>query len=118
MRNDLQHVLIERERIGSLKRSRKTALRLGPGGDGGEDCDGAVVIASWGRGGYGYWDGKELNREPRASRRFLEKSVGRSWNKMYSEIREQMDQSRAIGFHVLQQEQFDKSAGGFRTRKS
>ncbi len=99
MRNDLQHLLVERERFGSLKRSRKTALRLGADG---EDCDGAFVIASWGRGGYGYWDGKELNENLAPLRRFLEKSVGRSWNKIYSEIREQMDHRRATGLHILQ----------------
>ena len=34
--------------------------------------------------------------------RFLEKSVGRNWNKVYSEIRERIDPRRAIGLHVLQ----------------
>src|SRR5439155_25177038 len=78
------------------------ALRLRPGSAGSESCDGAIVIASWGRGGYGYWDGKELNENLAPLRRFLEKSVGRSWNKVYSEIREQLDHRRATGFHILQ----------------
>jgi hypothetical protein len=99
LRNDLQHLLVERGRIGSVKRSRKTALRLRPGE---EDCDGVLVIASWGRGGYGYWDGKDLNENLAPLRRFLEKSVGRSWNKVYSEIRQQLDHRRATGFHILQ----------------
>ncbi len=99
MRSDLQHLLVERERIGSTKRSRKTGLRLGPGA---EDCDAALPIPAWGRGGYGWWDGKELNENLGPLQRFLEKSVGRSWNKVYSEIREQVDHRRAIGFHILQ----------------
>ena len=102
MRKDLQHLLVERERFGSLKRSRKTALRIKPSSAGAEDFDGALVIPSWGRGGYGYWDGKELNENLAPLRRFLEKSVGRSWNKVYSEIREQVDHRRATGFHILQ----------------
>jgi len=102
VRYDLQHLLVERERIGSAKRSRKTALRLGPAAGDGDDCDDVLVIASWGRGGYGYWDRKELNENLGPLQRFLEKSVGRSWNKVYSEIRQQLDHRRATGFHILQ----------------
>src|SRR4051812_44167695 len=96
VRKDLQHLLVERGRFGSARRSRKTALRLGPGS---EDCDATLHIAAWGRGGYGYWDGKDLNENLAPLQRFLEKSVGRSWNKVYSEIREQLDHRRATGLH-------------------
>src|SRR4051794_20976984 len=102
MRKDMQHLLVERERIGSVRRSRKTRLRLGPDIDVGDDCDGALVVAGWGRGGYGYWGSKDLNENLSPLRRFLEKSVGRNWNKVHSEIREQVDHRRTIGFHVLQ----------------
>lgn len=35
-------------------------------------------------------------------KRFLEKSVGRPWNKVYSEICENMDKRKATGLHIFQ----------------
>src|SRR4051794_27335855 len=98
MRKDFQNILVERERIGSSKRSRKTALHLKAEAD----IEAHPGFPGWGRRGHGYYQGKELNENLKPFERFLEKSVGRNWNKVYSEIREQIDPRRAIGLHVLQ----------------
>ncbi|MEY2538336.1 MAG: hypothetical protein QOG67_2076 [Verrucomicrobiota bacterium] len=106
MRNDIKFLLVERPRIGSRKRSLKTGGSLKAGVDYGDDFDAgpSVLPSSIAANG---WSQKELNENLRPLYQFLRKSVGKPWNKVYSEIREQIDPRRTIGFHVLQHvEQF------------
>src|SRR5258708_6483526 len=106
MRNDIKFLLVERPRIGSRKRSLKTARSLKAGVEYSDDFDaGPSVLPS--SIAANRWSQKELNENLRPLYQFLRKSVGKPWNKVYSEIREQIDPRRTIGFHVLQHvEQF------------
>lgn len=101
MRSDIQYLLVERQRRGSGRPSLKTGARLPVGVEYGDDYDSGPRTARCSRGAYGWWP-KELNENLRPLYQFLEKSVGRSWNKVYAEIREQVDPRRTIGYHVLQ----------------
>jgi hypothetical protein len=101
MRQDMQRVIVERPRIGSWRPSEKTGLRLRGAGEYGDDFDSGPRRVSGGRGRHNWWVQKELNENLRPLLRFLRKSVGRSWDKVYSEIRECIDPRKAIGAHVL-----------------
>lgn len=49
------------------------------------------------------WDDlKELNEYLNPLYRFLEKSIGRSWNDIYSEIRTNINPNSAVQYHILQ----------------
>lgn len=47
-------------------------------------------------------DLKELNEYLNPLEKFLEKNVGRPWNSIYSEIREQINANSAVQYHILQ----------------
>jgi len=47
-------------------------------------------------------DLKELNENLAPFYRFLDKQVGRPWNNVYSEIREQINANSAVQLHILQ----------------
>jgi hypothetical protein len=100
MREDFQHILVERERIGSKNPSRKTGALIRADVD--EDDDTGPSFLPMGRGRYAWADQKMLNENLRPLRNFLIRSVGRNWNKVYAEIRQRVDPRRAIGLHVLQ----------------
>src|SRR5438552_1137389 len=106
MRNDIKYLLVERQRVGSGNRSLKTARSLKAGLEYSDDFDAGPSVQRSSRAAYG-WNMKDLNENLRPLYQFLRKSVGKHWNRVYSEIREQVDPRRTIGFHVLQHvEQF------------
>jgi hypothetical protein len=48
------------------------------------------------------WDAKELNENLNPLRRYLEKSAGRPWDKVYAEICERINPNSAVQNHILQ----------------
>lgn len=118
MRDDIAKLICERQRIGSRSKSIKTALKLDPtlDYDSGDFDWGPTYVSSArhrqeGRCNpvavnmgkkKGPGDSKNLNENLRPLFQFLEKSVGRPWNDVNSEIRSRIDIRRAIGYHVIQ----------------
>lgn len=100
MRSDMKKLLCERQRIGSSAPSMKTGKRLNPNLDY-EDYDtGPSRISSSRRRQHG-WLSKELNENLNPLERFLYAAIGRPWNDVYSEIRENLRPSSAVDYHVL-----------------
>jgi len=101
MRSDMQKIIVERPRYGSTMRNHKSARRLAPGQVGlamevGGDYDGGPSRASSAR------RDKWLNENLAPLRRYLQKQIGRPWDKVFSEIRATLDTRSAIGLHVMQ----------------
>lgn len=92
MRSDMAKVIVERPRHGSRLRSVKFAARVRPAGDV-EDFDLAPP---------GDRDEKSLNENLAPLRRYLDRQVGRPWDKVYSEIRANLDTRKATQLHILQ----------------
>lgn len=102
MRPDMHKVIVERPRRGSRMTNVKTGARYSPAlirtaMDQLEDFDGGGC-----RHPGHVADGKALNENLAPLRRFLERQVGRPWDKVYSEIRAGIDTRSAIGLHVMQ----------------
>ena len=93
MRSDMSKVIVERPRWGSWLRSTKFAARVSPQGDV-EDLDVAPPSREP--------DRKSLNENLAPLKRYLDKQVGRPWNKVYSEIRANLDTRKATQLHILQ----------------
>jgi hypothetical protein len=104
VRTDIQKLLCERERIGSTERSQKTRLKLNPNLEYSDDFDSGPLRVSSARRRqeYGGLRHKQLNENLNPLQRFLEASLGRHWDDVYSDIRRNIDPRRAIGLHVLQ----------------
>jgi hypothetical protein len=93
MRSDMSKVIVERPRWGSRLRSTKFAARVSPRVDV-EDFDLAPPPRDR--------DQKSLNENLAPLKRYLEKQIGRPWNKVYSEIRANLDTRKATQLHILQ----------------
>lgn len=95
MRPDMAKVIVERPRWGSRLRNGKSRLRLRAGELAGdlnvELRSDAVKLQD-----------KALNENLAPLRRYLERQVGRPWDKVYSEIRAHLDARKATGLHILQ----------------
>lgn len=117
MRDDIAKLICERQRIGSRAKSLKTALKLNPNQEFDDGFDSGPTYVSSARHRQegrcnpvavnmgkkkGSSDSKNLNENLRPLYQFLEKSVGRPWNDVNSEIRSKIDPRRAIGYHVIQ----------------
>ena len=94
MRSDMAKVVVEQPRWGSRNRSLKTARKIRPV-EVHEDFDSGPVRASARR-----WE-KEFGEHLTPLWRFLRKNLGRPWDKVYSEIRAQLDGRSVTGQHVL-----------------
>jgi|GEM_PF-1386452 len=94
MRSDMAKVVVEQPRYGSRERSLKTARKIRPV-EVHEDFDSGPVRAPARR-----W-GKEFGEHLTPLWRFLRKNLGRPWDKVYSEIRSQLDGRSVTGQHVL-----------------
>jgi hypothetical protein len=103
MREDIARQICERQRIGSRNKSAKTARKLNPNLDYDSlDHDwGPTYLSSSRRRQYGY-EAKSLNENLNPLFGFLDKSVGRPWDDVYSEICQRINPTKAIDFHVLQ----------------
>ena len=93
MRSDMSKVIVERPRWGSRLRSVKFAARVRPRGDV-EDFDLAPPTHAR--------DQKSLNENLAPLKRYLDSQVGRPWDKVYSEIRANLDTRKATQLHILQ----------------
>lgn len=93
MRKDMSKVVIERPRSGSGWRRKGRTVQL----EGEDDTPlRQRVVANEPPGT------KQLNDNLAPLRRFLEKNVGRSWNKVYSEIAENIRPTSTLQKHVLE----------------
>lgn len=88
MREDMAKVLVLRGR--HRGRGRRTAR-------GARDPEGQPTREPTGRG----WGTKSLGENFAPLRRFLERSVGRRWDDVYSEICARLDRKDAVQRHVL-----------------
>lgn len=100
MRPDMDKLICERERIGSDNRSKKIGSRISLKNDFDSDF-GPTFIPNGRRRVYGY-KSKELNENLSPLYRFLNASIGRCWDDVYSDIRTNIDTRSAIGLHIMQ----------------
>src|SRR5215471_5739175 len=101
MRSDMQKLIVERPRLGSRLRNLKSGERLTADDvrsaiDAADDYDGGPARASSGR------RNKGLNENLAPLRRYLHRQIGRPWNKVFSEIRKNLDTRSATGLHIMQ----------------
>lgn len=100
MKADFYEVIIERPRRGSrtgqlLRRSNRRTAKLA-------DPESAPLHSSMHSGRQYGWNGKSLNENLRPLERFLAANIGRPWAKVYSEIRENLNLTSAVQYHVVQ----------------
>lgn len=90
MRSDMSKVLVERPRRGGYgtRKGREADHDLLPSKEGMR----APHVRNWG--------GKELNENLSPLRRFIESRVGRPWNKVFSEICENLRTDNTVQQHV------------------
>jgi hypothetical protein len=106
MRSDMQKIIVERPRWGSAFPNYKSGLRLHADQvrsavETADDFDSGPARASSAR------RYKGLNENLAPLRRYLAQQVGRPWDKVFSEIRKNLDTRSALGLHVMQHlEQF------------
>ena len=97
MRKDMEKIITERERIGSSLPSPKTGLNIRWNGSE-EDYDyDQKASMSWNR----LVDRKGFTDVLSPLYRWLDKQVGRPWNKVYSEICANLDKRKVTHVHVL-----------------
>lgn len=90
MREDMAHVVVERPRLKPFKVRKGRSVSL-------EDMPSHVGMR---RGHALHGDRKELNENLAPLRRYLEKQVGRPWNKVYAEIARHLRIDSTIQQHV------------------
>ena len=100
MRRDMGKVITERPREGSHWRSKKYGGDVPWSGfEGDYDAEPQRVPASRGRQ-YGY-DGKTFTDVLGPIRRFLDKQVGRPWDRVHSELCAVLDRRKVTHAHVF-----------------
>jgi hypothetical protein len=98
----MKKLLCERPRRGSSNPSLKTGKRLNPNLDYDSlDYDWGPSRLSIGRIRQFGYESKILSENFAPLYNFLYTSIGRDWNEVYSEIRENLSPNKAIDFHVL-----------------
>ena len=115
MRHDISKLICERQRRCSSEKSQKTRKKLNTALDyDSYDYDwGPTRVSSARRrqegrcsgltdNGGKHITGKSLNENLSPLYRFLDKSVGRPWDKVFAEIKANIDSRQVIGYHVLQ----------------
>ena len=90
MRNDMARVIVERPRIPDHK-ARKGRSR---------PFEDLPAHEGMRRPHCRHWRGKSLNENLQPLRRYLERQVGRPWNKVYSEISANLRVDNAVQQHV------------------
>lgn len=99
MRADMNKVVVERERHGSTRRSRKWGQRLAFAPE--ADYDDQPKFASSARGRqYGY-DHKSFTDVLGPLKGFLRSNIGRPWDKVFSELRQGLDIRKVTGRHIF-----------------
>jgi len=97
MRKDIGKIITERERTGSSLPSPKTGLSIRWNGYEGEYDYDRKASMSWNR----LVDRKGFTDVLSPLYRWLDKQVGRPWNKVYSEICANLDKRKVTHVHVL-----------------
>jgi hypothetical protein len=97
----MQKVMVERPRHGSWQPNYKSGARVQAvhaqfAMQWGDDFDSGPSRASSGR------RNKHLNENLAPLKRYLSSQVGRPWNKVFSEIRKNLDTRSATGLHIMQ----------------
>ena len=101
MRSDFSKILVERPRTGrnfaevSKDRGQVRARQKAT-------VAGELPFYESARNKRGRLQTKDFNENLSPLYRFIEKSVGRPWNKVYAELCEHLDRSNAVQAHVLQ----------------
>jgi len=99
MREDMHKVVVERERHGSTRKSRKWGQRLGFVPD--ADYDDQPKFVSSARGRQYANDHKWFSDVLGPLRRFLYSNVGRPWDKVFSELHQGLDVRKVTGRHIF-----------------
>lgn len=94
MRKDMDRILVGRPRTGG-KSPKGT-------GRGNEERDLENMPFKEGMRSRWRYNRKELNENLAPFFRWLKSNIGRPWDKVYSEIREQIDARSAVQYHILQ----------------
>ena len=99
MRWDMNKVVTEAPRYGHANRSKKTALRVRRyrGEDHLDDLPKRVSSSMHRQ--YG-WGAKEFSDVIGPLKRFLRSRVGKHWNKVYSELSQNLDKRSLTGRHI------------------
>jgi hypothetical protein len=99
MRKDMGKVITERERSGNPCRNAKTRMDIKwKGHDGDYDIPNRMSSSANRQHGY---SAKQFTDVLGPIYRYLDKQVGRPWNKVYSELCEQLDKRKLTHAHVF-----------------
>ena len=99
MRDDISKVLVTTPRVGSWRKNEEVKAMRRERID--EDYDGPTQT-SMRPTGDSWSERKQLNEYLNPLYRFLEKRVGRNWDRVYSEICEHNRRGSAVGEHIFQ----------------
>ena len=99
MRADMHKVVVERERHGSTRKSRKWGQRLTFIPD--ADYDGQPTFVSSARGRQYGCDSKGFSDVLGPLKGFLRSNLGRPWDKVFSELRQGLDVRKVTGRHIF-----------------
>jgi hypothetical protein len=102
MREDFNKIVNDAGRTRRGAKSKKTGRKLNLHELRKEDQNSVARTKESKRGQYGY-DSKAHITNLAPLEGFLKKSVGRPWNKIYSELRERIDPRTKTGDHILKQ---------------
>src|SRR5271165_5191662 len=91
MRDDMARVIVERPRIPDYKDRRKGRSRALEDQPGHESMRRPHLLKG---------EGKHLNENLRPLRRYLERQVGRPWDKVYAEIARRLRADNTVQQHV------------------
>ena len=101
MRKDIAKVLVTTPRVGSWMKNDEVLYLRRQRID--EDYDGPGQSSMRPKDPRGRWtERKQLNEYLNPLYRFLEKRVGRNWDRVYSEIRQHNRPGSAVGEHIFQ----------------
>lgn len=99
MRRDMAKVVTERPRYGHANKSKKTSLRVRRY-ESEDQLDDLPKRISSGRHRQHGWTAKEFSDLISPLKRFLRSRVGKSWDKVYSELSQNLDKRSLTGRHI------------------
>ena len=100
MRDDMFEIIIERPRWGSRMGHFRRARRRDPKVDAKRDPEGMMRQIGIGRGSWMARGVKSLNENLAPLRRYLESQVNRPWDKVWSDISENLSTGSTVQQHV------------------
>lgn len=99
MRRDMAKVVTERPRHGHANKSKKTSLRVRRY-ESEDQLDDLPKRISSGRHRQHGWMAKEFSDRIGPLKRFLRSRVGKNWDKVYSELSQNLDKRSLTGRHI------------------